>query len=221
MKRKSAARDAQEEGEVEGAAWEQTRSKVRRSGTRSSAHHREWELLHPARMPCRPLCIVHSFWLRHGFTLRTQRLSLPATKTFCRLHSATAAAARLQARQQESQQRAPRLPVRAPVAGEQDDGEWVAEVQPRWDAVPAVPAVQGITVVDDLAAELERQRQQHQQEQQAQQQQQQREERQRQADGKQGRPASKQRPGTCRRSFLWGAGFGWGLLETMQAHQLI
>ena len=51
------------------------------------------------------------------------------------------------------QPRGARLPVRA------GGKEWLPEAQPRLEALPPVPRVAGITVVDELAEELERQRQ--------------------------------------------------------------
>ena len=107
--------------------------------------------------------------------------STPAHRRRCRRR-------RLQAQRNAAQEPAPRLPVRAAAANE-DDAEWVADAQQQW-AAPALPAVQGITVVDELAAELE-QREREQREQQEQQEL----EQQRQARAKQDRPAAKQRAG--------------------------
>ena len=83
---------------------------------------------------------------------RSACIRAPMPSACCRLQLPAA-----QARHPEAEQRAPRLPVRAAAADA--EGDWVADVQPRLEALPAVPVVQGITVVDDLAAELERQRQ--------------------------------------------------------------
>ena len=95
------------------------------------------------------------------------------------------------------QPRGARLPVRA------GGKEWLPEAQPRLEAVPLAPRVAGITVVDELAEELERQRQQQAaaQEQQEQLEQQQRQQDEQQAaagaGGKRAAQDKKGRPGAA------------------------
>ena len=109
------------------------------------------------------------------------------------------------------QPRGARLPVRA------GGKEWLPEAQPRLEAVPLAPRVAGITVVDELAEELERQRQQQAA---AQEEQEQLEQQQRRQDEQQVAAAGGKRAGLDKKGRPGAAATGLEALKGIHSREL-